>query len=393
MTATLGTALVQSATLVIERYGIPRVDDIAIVDDDAPAVGTRVSLAIGNLSHVGTMVTGGSFGGQARASWVAGTGGWPLTLAARPYHDDNGIMLSAVLTDLERDAATAAGATPLGTVLEVPDVRIDAAGSWIRPSASGRDLLDALAVAAGQPRGAWWIATDGSTHLGKRPATTALLPDLTVDPFDPALLRGIVRVPDDGYATLLPGATLTANGLPAPLPIAALVVRVDDGDIHAEVWGEAGEAEMLARLVRSVMAPALAYLGAQPYVVAGTPATDGRVPVAAPTGSTFPDAPLLGHAPGIPGASFRLAVGAPVVVMCLAGSPGGPVCVAYPAGVLPDSVTFDATGDINVGVGGHYLARADITKTDLDALRQSIINLGGTVPLMADPACLQARGK
>ena len=363
MTALLGSALISRASLHVERYAIGHAD-VAVVDDTVIAPGTSAPLAIGTLSLVGGITSSGDFGGQARHHWSAGVVGigpdgggaqaWSLTIPARPYHDDGGIMLSAALADLERDAATAAGASPLGTALEVPDMRLDAAGSWIRPRAIGRDLLDALALAAGLAPGAWWVAADGSTHLGSRPSSSVTLSDLTVDPFDPALVCATVRIAGDDFAPLLPGATLSAPGLPSPLPVGTLLVTVDGDDISAEIWGEASHAELLSREVRHVMAAATTYATPQPYSVASV-ATDGRVAVTAPPGATFPDAPLLGHAPGIPGASFVLAPGAPVLVSCVGGSPGAPVCVAYPPGTLPVSVLFDASGTVQVGGGGSPL--------------------------------------
>lgn len=397
MTATLGTALVESGVLHMDRYGIPHVDNIALVDAPVLASGSFQALTLGSLSLTGVIVIGGAFGGQTMTSWVGGVGAWDLTLPSRPYHDDAGIMLSTVLGDLERDAAIAAGRSSLGTKLETSDVRLDVAGSWIRPAALGRDLLDALATAAGQPRGAWWIANDGSTHLGPRPSSSVSLPDLTVDPYDPALLRGVVRVADDDIASLLPGATLTANGLPAPLVIAATIVHVAGDDISVELWGEASESELFARAVQHVMEARVAYLGAQPYQVSGSAATDGRVPVAAPTGASFPDAPLLGHAPGIPGASFTLATGARVVVVCLGGSPGNPVCVAYPAGVLPLILDLSATteialaaaavklnGNVQLGGNGATPAAKAVVQNANNALISAALAAAGHPVTLAD---------
>lgn len=354
MTATLGPSLVSEATLYVERHGIPH-GDLAMIDDTVLAPGSSQTLTIGTLAMTGGVVASGGFGGQARAHWSGGvvgldakgngTSAWSLSLPSRPYHNDGGIMLSVVLADLERDAAAAAGASPLGTTLEVPDVRLDAAGAWLRPSAIGRDLLDALAVAGGLARGSWWIDVDGSTHLGPRPASQVTLSDLTIPTYDPALLRAVVALSSDDYASLVPGVTLTAPGLPAPLTVAALVVHVTGDDIGAELWGEASHAELLARIIRHVMAPSITYLPPHAYTTAGAAeAGTGRVPVMVPEGSPFPDAPLLGHAPGIPGASFVLAPGAAVLVSCVEGSPGNPVCTSYPGGgsiPLPLGVTFD----------------------------------------------------
>ncbi len=402
MTTTLGAQLVEAANLRIERYGVPAAA-LALVDDAVPALGSSQTLTVGDLPMTGVMVTGGDFGGQILLHWCAGAGGldangngvsaWAMPIPSRPYHDDNGIMLSVVLADLERDAAVACGAAPLGTSLEVPDVRLDVAGSWIRPAAIARDLLDALAAAAGQPRGAWWIANDGSTHLGPRPASKASPLDLTVGGYDAGLLRATVALAGDGVSALMPGTVLSNPGLPAPLTIATLIVHVEGGDIGAELWGEASNAELFARIIQHVMAPTVGYLAAQPASVTGV-ANDGRVAISAtPPGSPFPDAPLLGHAPGIPGASFTMAPGAAVVVVCLGGSPGAPVCVAYPGSMLPVSVVVDASTTWSVGQGAGPLVKDGPLQSWVTALTNALSPHGITVPALTGEATTKLMGE
>lgn len=336
MTATLAGLHVSRALLRIPRWGAAMAD-VDMIDDTALEVGSRATLALGDLSLVGTIRPGGSFGGTAAYSWIAGGGGWASTVEALPYHNDAGIMLSAVASDLAADAGE------FGAVLEVADRSLGQ--TWTRPRGAARDQLDALSG------GQWWVAADGVTHLGPRSSTSISSSTLTVTHYDPALRRAVVQVADDAIAALAPGVTLTAPGLPAPLTIGAVDVAVTAERLQVVLWGEATGAELFARIVAHLTA-GTAYHSLAPYAVQSVGA-DGRVAVKPADGRVpeLPDASAIGHVPGLPGASYTLQPGAGVLVAWVAGDPGSPVCVAYPAGVLPASVLLDAGSSIAFGSG------------------------------------------
>jgi hypothetical protein len=345
VTATLAGIPVSRAVLRIPRYGAA-LAEVQLLDDTPLPAGTRAPLQIGNLVMVGTVRPGGAFGGITGVSWIAGGDGWSRTVDRRatPTHNDAGVLLSQVAADLALDAGE------IGVLLGVPDRPVGQ--DWVRPLALARDLLDALSG------GQWWVDGAGITHIGPRLPSAIALPTLTVDPYDPALRMGTARVADDLVAGLVPGATLTAPGLPAPLAIGQTVLRLDGGALDVDLYGERTGADLLDAYINALTSWR-AYLRAVPYQVTGV-AADGRVAVvpADARGVLFPSAPLLGHAPGLPGASYTLAPGARVVVGCLAGDPGSPVVQGHLPGALPVSVVLDAATSISLGTGGAPLALA-----------------------------------
>lgn len=393
MTALLAGVPISSATFREPRYGAA-LADVALIDDTALVVGSRATLTIGDRSMLGTIRPGGDFGGQAGFSWIAGAGAWSATVLKRPYHDDNGIMLSAVLRDLALDAVTATGATDgasFGAVLEVADRPLGR--DWARPTALARDLLGALATAAGLGTDEWWVDDTGITHLGPRPATSLSSTTLTIDPYDPALRHGTARLFDDAISGLVPGATLTAQGLPAPLVIGATTIHVEGGALTVDLWGERTAAELFDALVDASTAWR-AYLRRNPYRVLSV-GGDGRVAVTPADARSvdFPDAPQLGHAYGLPGASYELQAGANVIVEHLAGDPGSPVVGGHLPGPLPVSLTLDATTAILVGGGAVPLVKDGPLQAWVAALTTALAGHGITVPALTGEATTKMRGE
>lgn len=368
MTATLGGKAIERGRLTIPRRGAAH-GDFALVDDAALTAGARTTLALGSLSLTGTVRPGGAFGGAAAYSWVAGAGSWGKVVASTPYHDDAGLLLSAVARDLAADAGE------IGAALEVADRVLGR--DWTRPTAPASDLLDAL---TGRE---WWIAADGVTHLGPRPSPAVTLQGLSVTSYDPNLRRATVELGDDGIAPLVPGIVLSAPGLPAPLSVGSVVVDVDAHRLTVELWGEAMGAEIMARIVDHLTAWRR-YLPGNPYTVSNVGA-DLRVAVkpADARSSAYPDAPVLAHVPGVPGASCILQKGSAVVVSHLAGDPGSPVVTGYPlTGRLPIKVILAVDEGLCLGSGdGTHPVVVDNGLTDwLTAVRTGITSGGGTDP-------------
>jgi hypothetical protein len=376
MSATLGSAAISRATLRIPRFGVP-VANVTLTDDTALTNGSRLTLTVGDLALVGTVTWGSDFGGAAGYTWEAGAGKWSTVVPSRPYHDDNGIMLSRVAADLAADAGE------LGAVLAMPDRSLGT--NWTRPAAPARDLLDALSG------GQWWVASDGVTHVGPRPSTATTSSTLTLH-YDPALRLATAQLADDTVSTLLPGVTLTAQGLAGPLAIISSVVHAEAESISVDLYGEISGPDLLRALV-DALTQWRAYLRLNPYTVA-TVATDGRVAVqpADARDASSPDAPLLAHLAGIPGASYVLAPGAQVAVTHLAGDPGSPIVFGHAPGALPASVLFDATGTISLGSGASPLALANPLITWIDALILVLLAHGITPPNAPIIAATKAMG-
>ena len=335
MSASLAGLGISSARVTFPRWGAGHADRVLLAGDSVLTPGARAMLLLGTASYTGTVRPGAAFGGEAAYSWIAGAGMWSTTVAPQPYHDDAGVMLSAVLRDLAADAGE------IGVSLDIPDRSLGR--DWTRPAAPASDLLDAL---SGRE---WWIAADGVTHVGPRATTPVAPAGLSVDPYEPELRRATVELGDDDIAPLVPGIILTADGLPAPLSVGSVVVEVDAARLTVTLWGEAMGAELFARIVDHLTAWRR-FLQLAPYTVVSVGA-DGRVVVqpADARASALPDAPALSLVFGVPGASATLQTGSPGLVAWVAGDPGSPVVAMYPAGTLPVAVGLSASGTATLG--------------------------------------------
>ena len=184
--------------IVTASIGIPLVGAwVADVMLEEPAtLASPVTLAIGNLSLVGTVYRQGAFAGQQRARLVAGGGGWMKTVKAQAYANPAGVLLSTVL----RDAAAAVGE-------QVAIAQDRPLGAFFTRAADPaayllRDLVD----------GAWYIDGAGVTQIGQRP-TPIITSPFTVQDFDPG--TGMYEIATEDLASWLPGATFsgpTASG-------------------------------------------------------------------------------------------------------------------------------------------------------------------------------------
>lgn len=195
------------------------------VDAAAVATGARVTLTLGSLVLAGTIRRGGTFLSSTGILVIGGADGWARMLARRdPYRADNGVRLSTVAADLAADAGER-------IALEA-GVERSLGYAWTRPAGVASVSLDALSAA-------WWMASDGVTHLGPRPAPTAI-PSATVysvEAVQPE--RGWARVscPDDMIGAFLPGVAVPLGEGAGTMAVEAVEVSVDPGRVVLELRG------------------------------------------------------------------------------------------------------------------------------------------------------------
>ena len=358
---------VSSASLRVPRYGMPTARvELQTVPTTPLVAGQRATLQLGDLSLVGTLLpAGGDFGDVASWDWMGGAAAWDQEVEARTYRDDSGILLSAVLADLALDAAAATGATDgtsFGAVLDgIPDRSLGYA--WTRPTATASDLLRALAGDA------WWVAPDGTTHVGARAASSSAPADLLVEAFDPATRLATVTLAGDGVSQLLPGTTLTAAALPAPLLIGQLEVQVETESVTATLWGERTGAELVAAVLEA-LTRRVRYAVVSPAQVTTVAGARSTVASSDARSADLAGLPFLDTVWGLPGASAVLQPGALVVVGWPGGDPGSPMIAGFLPGTLPQSLGLDAASTITLGTAGSTApaARADKTDTAIAAL-------------------------
>jgi hypothetical protein len=381
MTFTLNGAGLQNALVRVPRYGAATATATTAGRLDLTA-GARVTLAVGDLSLVMSVTDGGTFGEQSTYSLTAGAGRWSAVVGARAHRSDGGITVAEVARDL------AAEAGELGVALEAGAER-PLGYAWHRPAGLASDALRALVGPA------WWVAPDGVTHLGARPSRAVTPATLHLGAeTDLAHGRAVGALTGDEVAQLLPGAVVSSSTLPGSLTVGELAIRVSAGAVEVELLGERPPGDMLAAFLASLTGHAR---GMAPQLYQVTDDAQGRasaVPAGARAAELAP-LPAIDRAFGLPGAHATLQPGALVLVSLLDGSPGAPRVSGYLPGLLPLAVGLDAQTSIELGPAGgcSALARAVDVMANLNALRASIVGLGGSPSAMVPVATTLVKGK
>lgn len=223
MSFTLNNADIQTARVSIPGSGIWIVD-VSTAEGKVFAAGDAATLVLSDLTMRGTIVTGGEYVGQASYLIVGGFAGWSKVVKRRAYRTDSGVKLSQVAKDLAADAGEQ-------LVLD-PGAERPLGYAWERlggvASSALRDLVGS----------SWWVAPDGVTHVGPRPATTvSTATKIVLESYDPRIKRATLSTPDDKIASFLPGATFTAENMTGAFKILALEILISPAAVRLEVLG------------------------------------------------------------------------------------------------------------------------------------------------------------
>jgi hypothetical protein len=146
-------AHVMTLSLTMSLWGAWVADIVLSTSEPLPSVAD--SLAVGDLTLIGTVFRAASFAGARSARLIGGFGGWPKSVSAQDYRGSS-VMASTVL----RDAATAVGEK---IVMGTTDTNLF---RFTREAAAAQRVLKSIAGAS------WWVAPDGVTHIGPRPSAT-----------------------------------------------------------------------------------------------------------------------------------------------------------------------------------------------------------------------------
>jgi hypothetical protein len=197
--------------------------DISLTDGKALTIGDRANLVLSDLTMVGTILSGGEYVGRSNYMIVGGYAGWSKVVLRRPYRSDDAVKLSEVIADLARESGEKLALEP-GT-----DRKLGYAWTRLGGTASSalRDLVGS----------SWWVAPDGITHVGMRPATT--VPSsvkLVLEEYDPRWKRATISCPDDKIAAFMPRATFSADNIPN-FTIASVDLCITPGSVRLEVLG------------------------------------------------------------------------------------------------------------------------------------------------------------
>lgn len=286
----------------------------------------------------------GKFGTKARARVVGGNGGWEKIVGARAYHNDAGVLSSAVITT---------------TAAEVGEVVVDTAPTLLGASDFIRTAGPASRVLAGLP---WYVNTQGVTVIGPRPPIPTSPTSVEVLSWEPREQRAEVACDE----LLLPGSILVD-----PTRFGTVIVRdveqtFDDKGARAIAWCVSSTPSKVAAGNRLIAA-----LGAIARETTGSPLLRsyryrvlkdivGRYQLQAvkkTLGVPETIGPLSAWT-GAAGVSAKLKPGAIVLVSFVEGDPGQPLLLGYQEDDTPLEVKIDATTKVGVGAGTSPVAKA-----------------------------------
>ncbi len=330
--STVDTTRIVKLSFVYHEFGAWYCD--TVLDSSAAlAVGSRVTLTIGDLPLIGYVKSSDADDpGQARAV-IVGTPGWDRQLTAPlSYESVGSVLLSTVLQDLS---------TLAGEPIEQPADRSIGNAFAVAAQRPGEPLLlrDVLAamVRAGfvSP---WRADPDGVTRFGARSGVPVTARATRLGGETPL---GMTRLAIDSPAAFLPGALYQG------LPITRLDIYERSSKLEAHVYTSLNSlATMVLRKVAEWF-PQLFYGYPRTYIVA-TVRDDQRLDLVPP-----PDAPHLAELLNVEqwnlGGSLTLpAVGASVTVSFRDALPTRPIILGF-APALPAEITLDASDRIRVG--------------------------------------------
>lgn len=347
----------KSARLLIPWRGAWLADFDFDINADHVVPSGRVELVVGKSTLAGTVDANGAgrFGEYAKASVLAGAGGWQKTVTPRHFKNDAGVRLKAVV-----DATLA----EIGeTVASVPEKTFGA--DYARAAGPASRILEGLD---------WHVRLDGVTELNPWPTTTkpAALEVLSYDPES----RAAQIASDD---VVLPGTVITDSRF-GTLTVREVEQTFDDSGVKATAWcGDApnvGLANDLVTFVRekSGMKHSRAYRfrvvvqEGERLTLQAVDSVDG-----------MPDMRAIEVWPGVPGVTATHKPGSIVLVEFPSGDPGKVVVRSFGPG-KPLALKLDA--DTIVGIGGagatHPAAKADAMLTWVaELLAQIATAVGG----------------
>lgn len=214
-TASIQGVAIARGTVTLPRRGIWLVivqlaDVLDLVD------GAKVQVSFADLTLSGFVVPnhGGTFAG-ASSYWIAGgMGGWKKTLPPRPYRNDAGVKLSKVVADLATETGETVVAGLTDSILGL---------GFQRPE------QEASATMAFVCQDGWYVAEDGRTHVGKRPATTPLVDPTAILDREPSAAMTLLAL--DQLAGIVPEATIGG------MKVAHVTHSLSGHALRTRIWG------------------------------------------------------------------------------------------------------------------------------------------------------------
>lgn len=337
MITTVNSLPLLRADVVLPRVGVWTAD--LEVDTETPITG-RVTVTLGALALVGTVLYGGiTPGGAWSGRVVGGAGGLARSIGATAHRN-------ASLGEVLRTALTEAGETlsPTAIDLSAPVAR------WARLAGPAARTVEQVAAVVGA---SWRVLADGSVWIGPETWADQTAADALTEHVD--VVTSSRALAGDSAAEILPGRTLRLEGL--ALRVGAVSHRLDAERFRTHVWVEDRPYDRLLGAFRALVEaitgrhtlrglfPARVVLQRADGSVDVVP-DDPRVPA--------PQAVSIRH--GLPGVTgVAVAVGTRVRLGFEGGDPSLPFAALWDAGNAT-SITFNASS--------HQLARTTDTTSN-----------------------------
>jgi hypothetical protein len=281
-----------------------------------------VTLTVGDTIWQGTVdpSASGMHQQRARVRIVAGGGGWGKALEPKGYHNDARVSARLVADDAARavgETLAPDGFAPLSNQLQTTYTRTAGPASQALEYAAG-----------GEP---WWVAPDGSTHVGRRDTPTADGAMYDVLEYDPSEQRALLST--DIISAIGVGFVLDNPPLEAPITVRDLTIRISPAGLLVDAWcgGTAVKAGHRAQLMRDIVertTDAKLY-GLYEYRVVRMVANRVQLQAVHAIDDGVPDLALVSMRPGCGGAHATLEAGAEVLVQFIAGDRGKPVITHF----------------------------------------------------------------
>jgi hypothetical protein len=310
-TIALNGSTVISGSVTIPYYGAWVADVIMASSSAVPTTPMGCSLAIGDLTLVGTAVRTASFSGSRSARIVGGAGGWRKALPAKGYSHPGGLRLSAVLNDVARESGESVA------IASALDREIGT--SYARESAKAERTIHLLT------NGSWWVDPSGKTQITTRDGSAVVSP-FTVAGWSGG--KGKFDIASEAIATWLPGRTFTAPTVSGTQTVSAVTITAEnEGKLRLSVLSTSVDTERLRTTLRALIRQeiaALTYMGVWEYtIVACTSATVD----ATPSSSLMPPLTGVPMQAGLLGEVVLPTVGSKCRVWFVNGDPTRPECV------------------------------------------------------------------
>ncbi|MDB4992796.1 MAG: hypothetical protein JWM74_228 [Myxococcaceae bacterium] len=310
MTLRLNQLHAISTRLVTPSRGVWIADVDADLDATRIVPSGKVSLFLGGTSAplLGTVdaKNSGRFGEIAKVRVLGGGGGWGTNVDAKHYHNDAGVLSTAVL------ATTAA---------EAGEVVVDTS-----PTSLGRDYVRGSGCASSVLEGRdWYVTLQGVTVVGPRPTIPAS-PDVEVLSWDPSTQRAEIGT----NAIIEPGMLLVDPRF-GILTVYEVEQTFTDAGSRASAWctKAANVADALAAFIRAKSGALL--LAAYRYRVVLQGVDERASLQAVEKEPGLPDLLPITMWPGVPGLGAMLTPGSEVLVEFIAGKKDRPVITQFDA--------------------------------------------------------------